>query len=82
MESLGKNIQGIHKEDKEKEVREKINEKLQKNEYGGRRSEIYLMQRDITKKAKAKEFCVKCGAPSSHLLHAAFLSVCWQEYHL
>lgn len=82
MESLGKNIEGVHKEDKEKEVREKINEKLQRNGYGGRRSEICLMQSDITKKAKAKEFSVKCGAPSSHLLYAAFLSVFWQEYHL
>lgn len=35
------------------------------------------MQTVIKKKAKDKEFYTKSGAPSSHLRHAAFPSVCY-----
>lgn len=67
MEFVGKNIEGIHKEEKEENASEKPNEKQKRKGDGRRRSEMHLMQRDITKKAKAKEFYPKSGAPSSHL---------------
>jgi len=74
MEFIGKNIQVIHKEDKGKEVSEKINEKQQRKGDGRRRSDMLLMQIDITENAKAKEFCSKSGVPFSHLRHAGFPS--------
>lgn len=67
MEFVGKNIEGIHKEEKEKDASEKPNEKQKRKGDGRRRLEMHLMQRDITKKAKAKEVYPKSGAPSSHL---------------
>lgn len=72
MEFVGKNIQGKQKEDTEKEVSEKINKKQKRKGDSKRRSEMHLMKTDIIKKAKAKEFYPKSGAPLNHLQHASF----------